>query len=123
MFTFFKAQAASLTATLVDFLVTIVLVEVFHCWYVIGSAVGTFSGGVTHFSLGRSWVFKARDGKIHTQIIKYLLVWIVYLLLNTGSVFLLTRYTGANYIYSKICVSILMGVSYNYVLHKKFVFK
>ena len=123
MLTFIKAQADSLTATLVDFIVTILLVEGFHCWYVVGTAAGTVSGGITHFSLGRSWVFKAGEGKIQAQALKYLLVWIVYLLLNTGSVFLITRYSGASYIYSKVCVSLLMGVSYNYLLHKKFVFK
>jgi putative flippase GtrA len=123
MFTFLKAQVASIVATIIDFLITIGLVEVFHCWYVIGSASGTVAGGITHFLLGRTWVFKAGDGQIQHQIIKYLLVWIVYLLLSTSGVFIITHYAGVNYIVSKVCVAVVMSVGYNYVLHKKFVFK
>jgi putative flippase GtrA len=123
MATFLKAQAASITATAVDFLTTIILVKFFGCWYVLGSAIGTIAGGVTHFSMGRHWVFEATDGKIHSQALKYFLVWAVYLLISTGLVFFITNYSGINYIISKILVSVLMSVSYNYFLHKKFVFK
>jgi len=35
MATFIKAQAASLTATVVDFAVTIILKEWFQCWYLL----------------------------------------------------------------------------------------
>jgi putative flippase GtrA len=123
MFTFLKAQAASLSATFVDFLTTIILVEIFHCWYLLGSVIGTIVGGVTHFSLGRNWVFSAKEGKIQNQAIKYILVWIVYLLLTNAGVYALTHYGKMNYILSKACVALLMSVCYNYVLHKKFVFK
>jgi putative flippase GtrA len=123
MFIFFKAQAASIMATAVDFLITIVLVKFFGCWYVIGSAAGTIAGGITHFSMSRHWVFSAADGKIHSQAVKYFLVWGVYLLLSTAFVFLITNYAGINYIISKMLVSVLLSISYNYFLHKKFVFK
>ena len=123
MFTFLKAQAASLTATLVDFLTTIILVEIFHCWYLLGSVIGTIVGGITHFSLSRIWVFSAREGKIQNQAVKYMLVWIVYLLLTNSGVYVLTHYGNLNYILSKASVALLMSVCYNYVLHKKFVFK
>ncbi|MBS1915623.1 MAG: GtrA family protein [Bacteroidetes bacterium] len=128
MVTFFKAQAASITATVVDFLATIILVEVFHCWYLLGSIIGTVAGGITHFMLSRNWVFNAKDGKVHWQAVKYILVWIVYLLLTTGGVYIVTTYVfndygKLNYVLSKITVAVIMSVCYNYVLHKKFVFK
>jgi len=123
MFTFFKAQTASVIATVVDFLITILLVKFFGCWYVIATAVGTIGGGIMHFSMGRHWVFSAADGKIHTQALKYFLVWGVYILLSTAFVFIITNYAGLNYIVSKIIVSVLLSISYNYILHKKFVFK
>src|SRR5450631_1924378 len=123
MFIFLKAQAASIIATAVDFLTTIILVKYFGCWYVIGSALGTIAGGITHFAMSRHWVFGAADGKIHSQAIKYFLVWAVYLLVSTGFVFLITNYAGINYSISKMLVSFLMSISYNFFLHKKFVFK
>jgi|ERR1022692_134947 putative flippase GtrA len=123
MFIFFKAQAAAIIATAVDFLTTVILVKFFGCWYVIASAVGTIAGGVTHFSMSRKWVFGAADGKIHSQALKYFFVWGVYLSISTGFVYLITNYGGINYILSKMLVSVLLSISYNYFLHKKFVFK
>jgi len=123
MATFIKAQAASLTATIVDFAVTVLLKEVFHCWYLLASILGTVSGGVVNFSMNRSWVFRAHNKKIHFQAIKYILVWIGNLVLVSGGVFVLTKYGGFSYIVSKITVSLLVGIFYNYVLQKRFVFK
>jgi putative flippase GtrA len=130
MHTFIKAQAASIIATIVDFSVTIGLVELLHAWHVeketavvAGSATGTIAGGITHFLLGRNWVFNATGGKIRSHAVKYLAVWIVYLLLTTSGVYVLTHYAAVEYIVAKAGVAIVMAVGYNYVLHKKFVFK
>lgn len=123
MATFIKAQAASLTATVVDFTITVLLKEVFHCWYLLASIIGTVSGGVVNFMMNRSWVFLAHDKKIHFQAVKYILVWIGNLVLVSGGIFFLTKYGGWSYIVSKITVSVIVGVFYNYVLQKRFVFK
>ncbi len=123
MATFLKAQAASLAATVVDFGVTILLKEVFHCWYLLASVLGTISGGIVNFSMNRSWVFQANDQKIYLQAIKYILVWIGNLVLVSGGVFVFTHYVGLSYLVSKIIVSLTVGIGYNYVLQKKFVFK
>lgn len=123
MATFFKAQAASLTATAVDFAVTIVLKEWLGCWYLIASITGTVSGGIINFMMNRHWVFKAGDGQIHFQAVKYILVWIGNLVLVSGGVFLLTQYGKISYLVSKVLVSVAVGVFYNYVLQKRFVFK
>ncbi|WP_026768397.1 GtrA family protein [Asinibacterium sp. OR53] len=123
MVTFIKAQAASLAATIVDFAVTIILVEVFHCWYLAASVIGTISGGVANFMLGRRWVFKATEKGIPMQAIKYLLVWTGNLVLVSGGVYVVTNYGRINYVLSKILVSIVIGATYNYLMQKRFVFK
>lgn len=123
MATFVKAQAASITATLVDFAITIVLKEVLGCWYLLASVLGTISGGVVNFLMNRSWVFKAKSRKIHFQALRYILVWIGNLVLVSGGVFLLTHFAGYSYVVSKATVSLAVGVFYNYVLQKRFVFK
>lgn len=123
MVTFIKAQAASLAATIVDFAVTIILVEVFHCWYLAASVIGTISGGVANFTLGRRWVFKATEKGIPMQAIKYLLVWTGNLVLVSGGVYAVTNYGRINYVLSKILVSIVIGSTYNYLMQKRFVFK
>ncbi len=123
MATFIKAQAASLTATVVDFAVTVILKEWVHCWYLLASILGTLSGGMVNFAMNRRWVFDARDKKIHFQAIKYLLVWIGNLVLVSSGVFILTNYGGISYLVSKITVSVMVGICYNYTLQIRFVFK
>ena len=123
MFTFLKSQVASITATFIDFVVTILLVEVFYCWYVPGVAAGTIAGGTTYFLIGRGWVFDAKHKEIRPQILKYILVWIVYLVLSTGFVFVITHYYHIRYLVSKFCVAVLMSITYNYVLNRRFVFR
>lgn len=123
MITFAKAQIASLIASAIDYWCTVIAVEIFGVWYVWASSMGTAVGGLTNFSLGRSWVFKTKEKEACAQIIKYAIVWGGYLLLTTSGVYLLTHYTRLNYIFSKVFVSLIMAISYNYPLQKRFVFK
>jgi putative flippase GtrA len=122
MATFVKAQVASLSASIIDFLTTLVCTQVFHFWYVIGSVAGTTAGGLVNFIMGRNWVFQSTERGVTGQVIKYILVWTGNLLLTTGGVFLVTHYLHVNYILSKIIVSCTIGTSYNYLMQKKFVF-
>jgi len=119
---FVKAQASSFIATTFDFLTTIVCKEFFYLWYVNASLIGTIVGGITNFVLGRRWVFKRSEKAIPLQVIKYLAVWGGNLLLTTLGVFVVTHYIGLSYIISKALISVIVGVSYNYILQKKFVF-
>nr|WP_199081360.1 GtrA family protein [Pedobacter sp. ASV19] len=122
MATFLKAQVASLSASIFDFLTTLVCTQYLHFWYVLGSATGTTVGGIINFTMGRHWVFSAADGKVHHQIFKYVLVWTGNLILTTSGVYLVTHYLTINYILSKILVTCTVGVTYNYLMQKKFVF-
>lgn len=124
MRTFLKAQTSSLIASGVDFSVMIILVEVLGIWYLPASVTGTIIGGFTNFSLGRRWVFKARQKRVKEQIIKYFIVWIGYLALAAIGVYAVTQFIGIKYyVISKIMVTVLLGISYNYLLQKKFVFR
>ena len=121
--TFAKAQIASLIASIIDYWCTVISVEIIGIWYVWASAIGTVIGGITNFSLGRNWVFRSRDKRRQSQMIKYIIVWTGDLILTTSGVFLLTHYTRLNYVISKVMVSLVMAISYNYPLQKKFVFR
>lgn len=123
MVTFLKSQAASFMGSAVDFLVTILGVELLGWWYVAATVTGSISGGITNFTLGRNWVFQASRNTIPGQLIKYFLVWNGSLALNATGVFALTHYAGISYIVSKLFTSVLVGFSYNYIIQKKYVFK
>ena len=123
MYTFAKAQIASFIASLVDYVITILCVELFGFWYVVGSSTGTIMGGMTNFSLGRHWVFRGCERERRIQLQRYFIVWMGYLLLVTSGVYLLTHLGGFNYIVSKITVTLFLAIAYNYPLQKRFVFR
>jgi putative flippase GtrA len=122
MQTFIKAQASSIISTFFDLVTTVVCKEFFYFWYVIASLIGTLVGGSTNFALGRTWVFNRKEKKIPVQAVKYFVIWNGNLVLSTLGVFIVTHYIGLSYFYSKLIVSVVVGVGYNYLLQKKFVF-
>jgi putative flippase GtrA len=114
-----KAQAASLAGTIVDFLVTITCVEVLHSWYLLATVLGNAAGGITNFYL----VFQASQHSAQLQGIRYFMVWLGSMLLNAAGVYLFTQVLRLNYVYSKIVVSLFVGIGFNYLLQQYFVFK
>lgn len=53
---YIRAQFASVIAFGVDFVMTVVFAEFFQLWYLAASMVGSISGAITHFNLGRGCV-------------------------------------------------------------------
>jgi len=122
MLLFFRAQASSLIATLVDFFTTLILVELFMQHYLMASVLGAIAGAVTNFMINRQWAFNATEESVRKQSMRYVLVWTGSLMLNTSGLYLLTYFLNIKYIISKIIVSLIVGIGFNYVLQKKYVF-
>lgn len=122
MLLFIKAQASSFIATLVDFLTTVLLVELLNRHYVIASAMGAIAGAITNFGINRQWTFGSKKESMQKQGLRYALVWTGSLLLNAFGLYLLTHYLQINYVASKLIVALIVGMAFNYVLQKKYVF-
>lgn len=120
---FLRAQAAAATGTAVDFLVTVACVEGLHSWYLLATALGNAAGGLVNFYLGRHYVFRAPHQRASAQGGRYFLVWLGSMLLNAGGVYLFTQGLHVNYLASKVLVSLVVGVGFNYFLQLYFVFK
>ncbi len=120
---FFRYNMVAILATIVDFLVFILLTEVFEVWYVVATFTGAISGGITAFILNRNWAFMGRDGRLSRQAKKYLLVWGSSILLNTYGLYLLVENTNIDEVVSKIMISVLVGLGFNFLMNKFFVFK
>lgn len=56
------------------------------------------------------------------QATRFVLAFAGNLILSAAGVYLMTRYLGFNYIISKTITSILLGITYNYYVQKKYVF-
>jgi putative flippase GtrA len=118
-----RSQIASLTATVVDFSALIFLVEVGHVWYVAATATGALLGAIINFILGRHWTFEADRQGVRDQAIRYAAVSAMSLVLNSLGVYLLTDYLGIHYAISKAITAFLVGILFNFPLHRRFVFR
>ncbi len=127
MVTFLKAQAAAITGSAIDFLVFTIMAHLIGNTpeqLSLATAVGAFCGGLVNFIIVRKWVFSEGQKGAHVQAGRYILVWAGSILLNSRGVYFVTTYfPSINFLVARILVSVLVGVSYNYVLQKRFVFK
>jgi putative flippase GtrA len=119
---FLKANAASAIASLFDYAVAIVLKELFIVQPFTASILGTITGGIINFFICRYWVFSANGSSIYFQSKRYLLAWAGNLLLSALGVYLLLG-AGLNYVLAKLITSVMVVITYNYPLQKKYVFK
>lgn len=119
---FMKAQTASLFAWLVDLAVMKFGVYM-GIWYIWASVLGNIMGAITHFTLGRGWVFQRASSTLDRHIIRYAIVWCGYVVLTSCVLFVFTDYMQIDAFWSKILTSVLISVGYNYPLQKRFVFK
>lgn len=122
MHSFFKVQAASIAGSLVDYLLTIILVSGFHWGYVLASSLGNMLGAATLFVLCRKWIFRTDKGRLRLQIFRFVFVFAGNMVLASIGIYLLTHFLHIHYVVSKTIISILLGVSYNYIMQKRFVF-
>jgi putative flippase GtrA len=118
-----RSQIASLTATIVDFCSLIFLVEIVHVWYVAATGIAALSGAIVNFILGRHWTFEADHEAVRGQALRYAVISALSLVLNSLGVYLLTDYLGLHYTISKAITSFLVGILFNFPLHRRFVFR
>jgi|SRR3954470_21774673 putative flippase GtrA len=117
-----RSQLASLAATVADFSSLVVLVEICRVWYVAATAIGALVGAVVNFLLGRHWSFMANHESVRAQALRYAAVSGGSLLLNSSGVYLFTHYLEIHYAISKAITAFLVGVLFNFPLHRRFVF-
>lgn len=120
---FLRYNIAAVIATAADFSALLFLKEALGVNYVLATCLAASIGAVIAFSLGRYWAFVSTDAKKSTQIFKYIFVAIGSVVLNTLGVYLITNYLNQDYKVSKIIISILVAVAYNYPLSKYYTFK
>jgi len=120
---FLRYNVVAIIATVVDFCVFVLLNNVLNFWYVGATFTSAVIGGVTAFTLNRNWVFNSIDKKIKFQIAKYILVWGGSIFLNTYGLYLFVENTNISVIISKIIITVFVGISYNFLMSKFFIFK
>jgi putative flippase GtrA len=118
-----RHQLGSLVATMVDFGTMIALHEGLHLSPVLGTAIGATLGGITNFSLGRTWIFRSQSGKLGSQAVRYALVSGASACWNALGEYLLASLLRVPYVTARAVVSIMVSLLWNYPMQREFVFR
>ena len=120
---FGRAQIAAFAATAVDFGTLFFATEILGVWYVFSTGLGAALGAVTNFALNRFWSFEATHVAWGPQAVRYALVSGGSLGLNMLGVYAFTDGLGLKYGLSKVITAVLVGLFFNFPLHRRYVFK
>jgi putative flippase GtrA len=119
---FLRHHAASLIATVADYLVMILFVEVAGLSPVAATPIGAFSGAVTNFTLGRRFTYKTTEVPAPSQAWRYALVSAGSLGLNTAGEYLFHHLLGIEYVLARMISSVIVSNAWNFPLQRYFVF-
>lgn len=120
---FLRAIMTSLSATSVDFFISIFLNEVLNVYYVTATSIGGICGAATSFFMGRVWVFKKKTNKLKNQLIKFSFTNMVSIFLNTSGVFFIKEQFSLPFVWARVLTSVLVGFFFNFLMNRYFVFK
>ncbi len=120
---FLRANLASTTATALDWALVTALVWL-GAHYLVAAAAGALAGAVTDFMLKRHWAFGGEGkGRLHAEAIRYLLVSGTSLLWNLAVAWAFVDGLRLPPIPGVILASVVVGVAWNYPLHRFWVFR
>ena len=121
--TFSRSTLTSLFTTALDIGTLTGLVEWFGVNYVLATWLGTIVGSLSNFTINRLWAFDARDRPGTGQFLRFILAQAGASLWHTLGVWLLTRFLGIPYLGSKLAISALVYLGWNYPMNRWFVFR
>ena len=84
--------------------------------------IGAIGGGIVSFGISKAWVFSQNNQPVGPLFWRFGLVWLGNVGINATGLFVATQFLDVQYLVAKTAVSILVGISYNYVFQKDFVF-
>jgi putative flippase GtrA len=120
---FVRANLSSAIASGLEYvLVTGLVLAGVH--YLLAATAGAITGAVTDFSLKRHWAFtRQAKGAVHHEGLRYLVASAGSLALNLAVAYLLVDRLGVAPVPGVIAASLLVGVAWNYPLHRWYVFR
>jgi putative flippase GtrA len=136
-FMFMRAQFTSNISGLTDILASFLLVNLFGIYYVTATFLANVFGGMMSCFLNYRWTFKAKGINAFSVALKFLLVWIVSINLNTFGTMWFTEFVMQYipvtiwppnivenvFMAPRLIVSIAVGLLWNYPMHRDFVYK
>lgn len=118
-----RHQVASAVSTAVDFGVMTLAVELLHRPPVVATLAGATCGALVNFQLGRHWTFRAGDGHVAHQALRYALVSAGSALLNALGEYAVHDVLAVQYFAARALVAFAVSVLWNFPLQRHFVFR
>jgi putative flippase GtrA len=118
-----RHQVGATVATVVDFGMMIFLVEAFRLRPDVATAIGAALGGLTNFTLGRTWIFRGHSGHIAGQALRYASVSAAGAALNAFGEHLVHDNAHVQYIIARALVAIAVSLMWNFPMQREFVFQ
>ena len=120
---FVRANLSAGIATWVEWLLVTVLVAI-KLHYLVALAIGATIGAATDFTIKRNWAFiRNKTGMIQKEAIRYVIAAAASLGLNLVLAYALVDGLGMMKIPGVITASIVVGILWNYPVHRFFVFR
>lgn len=120
---FHRAWLASVLATVIDYGLFTVLVEVLGVYTGTSRALSAAAGAVANFTANKLWTFKTQKTSLLVEGPRYAAISLTSLLLNTGGVILLTEGLRWNPLLAAAVVGVVVSVGWNLPLHRLWVFR
>lgn len=136
IFTFLRSIVSSQTASWIDLGIGFALFEWLKLEPWLSTAIGAIAGGIVNCIINYRFTFHAQGVSWRAVIIKYMMVWIGSILLNSvgtqGVYYLINGWhwlenlgftSGGNYAAARLFVSLMVSWFWNFVLQRYFVYR
>jgi phosphatidylglycerophosphate synthase/putative flippase GtrA len=120
---FQRAWVASAAATIIDYGLFTILVEVVGVYTGTSRALGALVGAVANFILNKIYTFRTQQNSVLVEVPRYAAISLTSLLLNTVGVILLTEGLRWNPLTAAGLVGVVVSLCWNLPLHRIFVFR
>lgn len=121
MFTFLKAQVSAFLGAVIDYLVMLLLTEVYQVPYRYSIMIGGLAGAIINFSINKYWTFDVHRNT-NLQLPRFALMVLGSILLKSNGTYLITELLGTDYKVSRLFMDALVAFGFNYPLQKYWVF-
>ena len=121
--TFARHQAGSIIASVVDFSTMIACVRLLGWHPAVATAGGAAFGAAVNFLLGRHWIFPEGRATATGSAVRYALVSLVSLGLNSAGEYVLVSIARVQYVLARVLVAIAVSVAWNFPMHRGFVYR
>jgi putative flippase GtrA len=121
--TFARHQAGSIIASIVDLSSMIAGVRWLGLHPAVATAGGAALGAAVNYLLGRYWIFPGGRATLGGSAVRYAIVSVVSLGLNTAGEYVLVSMARVQYVLARVLVAIAVSVAWNFPMQRGYVYR